>query len=79
MLASLHKFSDRHIDIGGTLGKHKDRDICNGLIFLLSFTKIVQLVSTASMKSTLVWDVMPCSPVKSTALSKECTASIFRV
>jgi hypothetical protein len=31
------------------------------------------------IKSTIFWDVRPCSPAKSTDVSEECTASVFRV
>jgi hypothetical protein len=41
----------------------------------VSFKAITAVV----MKSTIFWDMMPCSWYEFTDLLKECTASIFRV
>jgi hypothetical protein len=38
-----------------------------------------EVLTTVNMKSSIFWDIMPCSPAKSTDVSEEHTASIFRV
>jgi hypothetical protein len=38
-----------------------------------------EVLTVVVMKSTIFWDIMPCSPLKSTDVSEEHIASIFRV
>jgi hypothetical protein len=38
-----------------------------------------KVLTAVVMKTTIFWDISPCSPLKSTGVSEEHIASIFRV